>query len=174
MTLKTLIRAPGGRWRSIRVATVAAIMVAATLLGAPRSASASTPGQFVSWYWLEDATTYRCLDTGADGSAWTTPCNVPYTVFEQATTPWDGYDQYLDYQTGRCLDSNDSGAVYSSPCNWNNTYQAWIFLGTGGVWTLENRQTGRCLDSNFAGNIYTSPCNLNNSFENWYSVHPPF
>lgn len=42
MNLKTLIRAPGGRWRSIRIAAVAAIVVAAALVGAPGSASAST------------------------------------------------------------------------------------------------------------------------------------
>ena len=148
-----------------KVAVMAAVGAVAVTV-APSPASASTPGQFLTHWQLENHQTHLCLD-GDGGRIWTTgDCPSFNTYFAVYTTPWDGFYNLQDPQTGLCLDGG--GRVLETPCNWNNEYQAWYPGGQGPATTFGNKATGRCLDSNFNNEAYTNPCDWNNVYQNWF------
>jgi hypothetical protein len=107
------------------------------------------------WTYVNEATGL-CLDSNADGHAYTMACNGG--TFQK----WSGDGQALvNAETGLCLDSNAGGQAYTLACNGGN-FQKWTVSGKA----LINVATGLCLDSNSSGDLYTMGCN-GGSFQNW-------
>jgi hypothetical protein len=68
----------------------------------------------------------RCLDSNANGQAYTNPCSTSNTYQNwQIVANGSFYFLLKDRATGRCLDSNANGNVYTNPCSTSNTYQNW-------------------------------------------------
>jgi serine/threonine-protein kinase len=115
-----------------------------------------------------DQNTARCLDSNAQGSLYTLPCNGgPYQEWD--VHPDAGTNSYtlIDHQAGLCLDSNAAGNDYTHVCN-GGPFQFWDVRSDvlTDTYTLVDHETGLCLDSNAAGNSYTHVCN-GGTFQNW-------
>jgi hypothetical protein len=79
-----------------------------------------------SYRLLKNTDNGRCLDSNANGQAYTNPCSTANNYQNWQVVPNGSYILLKDKATGRCLDSNLNGTVYTNPCSTSNHYQNWF------------------------------------------------
>jgi hypothetical protein len=148
----------------VRLAAVAAALVAVFGLANPAHASVYTGGTFDIVHEQND----YCLDSNSSFQVYMLPCNggnyQKWTVTLQSPPCGDGECTaqltLKDVATGYCLDSNGT-SLYTHVCG--SDYQVWT--GSDVRSTLQQVVTDVCLDGS-GTSVYVLACN-GGAYQNW-------
>ncbi|MBD0709978.1 MULTISPECIES: RICIN domain-containing protein [unclassified Streptomyces] len=152
---------------------LAAVLGASTMLLAslPGSASAAEAGTRAVGYQYKNRQTGLCLDSDAQGNAYTKNCDPDKNNAYQQWIYWNVSGdtfQLRNVQTLRCLEANSGDGVKTYPCA-DHIIQKWTYSASNGALIIQSAYNGRALDSNQKGQLYTSPFGTGNPYMQWWA-----
>ncbi|MDH6544209.1 ricin-type beta-trefoil lectin domain protein [Streptomyces sp. SPB4] len=157
--------------RTVLSGLAAAFGVSAMLLASmPGSASAAEVGTMAEGRQYKNVQTGLCLDSDANGNAYTKSCGTD-NPYQRWSLAWRDNGYLLRNEaTSRCLEVGGGDSVRTGLCPTYpaSSYQwSWDFVA-GERLILKNGANGRALDSNAKGQLYTSPYGTGNPYMQWW------